>query len=114
MAISLHHAVSVQTATRQGRWNKLLGMLTGRRILIGMAAMAVALGLAFNWRWLTAIGVAPILVSTLPCVAMCALGLCMNKAGGASCHASLTEPNTNTAPAAESKSETPPSRALHG
>ncbi|RVH28084.1 hypothetical protein CN211_25985 [Sinorhizobium meliloti] len=37
------------------------------------------LGLAFNWNWLVAAGVAPPLLSVLPCLAMCALGLCMNR-----------------------------------
>lgn len=34
-------------------------------------------GLALGWDWLTAVGVAPLIVSAAPCVLMCALGLCM-------------------------------------
>jgi hypothetical protein len=41
-------------------------------------------GAAFNWGWLVAIGIAPLLIAVLPCVAMCALGLCMNKMGRSS------------------------------
>lgn len=52
-------------------------------ILIGIAVAGA--GIAFNWSWLAAIGVAPILLSLAPCAAMCALGLCMNKTGGKSC-----------------------------
>lgn len=55
-----------------------------RVLLIGGGGVLVA-GLAFNWSWLAAIGVAPLLLSVLPCVAMCALGLCMNKMSGRSC-----------------------------
>src|SRR3546814_2254480 len=33
--------------------------------------------LALNWSWLAAIGIAPIILSLLPCAGMCALGLCM-------------------------------------
>lgn len=52
---------------------------TGRTALIGLAAIAFAGGLALNWNWLVAVGVAPLLLSALPCVAMCALGLCMSR-----------------------------------
>ena len=34
-------------------------------------------GIALNWSWLVAAGIAPILLSTLPCLVMCGLGLCM-------------------------------------
>jgi len=54
-----------------------------RPTLAAGAAVAVA-GLAFNWSWLVAAGIAPVLLSLLPCVAMCALGLCMNRMMGGS------------------------------
>lgn len=41
-----------------------------------VAIFAVAMGLAFNWNWLVAAGLAPILLSTLPCLIMCAFGVC--------------------------------------
>jgi len=67
----------------------LLGLtrhdMGGGRVLLALAGLALAAGLALNWGWLTAAGIAPILVSLLPCAAMCALGLCMNKGGGKSC-----------------------------
>jgi hypothetical protein len=47
----------------------------------------IAAGLALNWSWLVAVGIAPILIAVLPCLAMCALGLCMSRAGGKSCSA---------------------------
>lgn len=59
--------------------------LSGRRGLLILAGLAVIAGLVLNWSWLVAAGIAPILISVLPCVAMCALGLCMNKASGKSC-----------------------------
>lgn len=59
--------------------------LGGRRGLIILVGLAIVTGLALNWSWLTAAGLAPILISVLPCLAMCALGLCMNRAGGKSC-----------------------------
>lgn len=59
--------------------------LGGRRGLIALAVIALASGLALNWSWLVAAGIAPLLLGVLPCVAMCALGLCMNRMGGKSC-----------------------------
>ncbi len=51
--------------------------LGGRIGLIAIAAAALGLGAYYNWAWLVAAGIAPLLLSALPCVAMCALGLCM-------------------------------------
>ena len=61
--------------------------LGGRRGLIILAAIALVSGLALNWSWLVAAGIAPLLLGVLPCVAMCALGLCMNGMAGKSCSA---------------------------
>jgi hypothetical protein len=47
------------------------------RVLLTLAAIAIVAGLAFNWSWLVAAGLAPILISTLPCLIMCAFGVCM-------------------------------------
>ena len=58
--------------------------LGSRRVLLALAATAIGAGLAFNWNWLVAAGIAPLLLGVLPCVAMCALGLCMNKMAGRS------------------------------
>jgi len=52
-----------------------------RILILGTLAIVVA-GSALNWPWLTAIGVAPALLSIAPCAVMCALGLCMR---GSSC-----------------------------
>lgn len=70
--------------------------LGSRRGLFALAGLAIAAGLAFNWSWLAAAGIAPILISVLPCVAMCALGLCMNKATGGSCKSNQAGNTTAT------------------
>lgn len=46
------------------------------------AAVTVLIIAAFNWGWLVATGIASVLLSVLPCLVMCALGLCMAKVGG--------------------------------
>jgi hypothetical protein len=51
--------------------------LGGRWGLLAVAAAAIVAGFAFNWSWLVAVGVAPLIIGVLPCAAMCALGLCM-------------------------------------
>jgi hypothetical protein len=50
-----------------------------------LATAAIGAGLALNWSWLTAVGVAPILLAFAPCAAMCALGLCMRGGSSKSC-----------------------------
>ena len=58
--------------------------------VLGVAGLAVTgAGLGLGWNWLTAIGIAPIIVSTAPCLIMCALGVCMMGRGH---KAASTEP----------------------
>lgn len=59
--------------------------LGSRGVLALLALGIVGAGLALNWSWLVAAGIAPILLALAPCAAMCALGLCMNRMGGKSC-----------------------------
>jgi hypothetical protein len=56
----------------------------GRRncVLITFAVIAVAA--AFSGSGLVAIGIPPLLLSLLPCLAMCALGLCKKSGNGES------------------------------
>lgn len=66
--------------------------LGGRRGLLILAGTALAAGLALNWSWLVAVGIAPLLLTALPCLAMCALGLCMNGMGSRSCSGTPESP----------------------
>lgn len=56
--------------------------LGGRTTLFVIAAGLIVGGIASNWGWLVAVGLAPILIAVLPCAVMCALGLCMHKMAG--------------------------------
>jgi hypothetical protein len=61
------------------------------RLVIGVAAIGViAAAAAWQWSWLAAFGVAPLLLSVAPCIAMCGLGLCMHRMGGRACASSPT------------------------
>jgi hypothetical protein len=68
--------------------------LGGRNGVIALIVLAVVIGGALNWSWLVAIGIAPLLITVLPCVAMCALGLCMNRMGGRSCSTEASSAET--------------------
>jgi hypothetical protein len=50
--------------------------LVNRWVLAIAGLAVVGSGLALGWSWLTAIGVAPLVVSTAPCLVMCAFGAC--------------------------------------
>ena len=70
--------------------DRILPLLRARRALAALGLAVVAAGLAWQWTWLTAIGVAPVLVSLAPCAAMCALGFCMAGRSGQACHTDET------------------------
>lgn len=62
-------------AGRRINWRRLL---TNRVTIIGGIILALAAGLAAgSWGWLVAAGVAPIILTILPCAVTCGLGLCV-------------------------------------
>lgn len=80
----------------QNLFSLLRERVGGKNGLIAVAILAVGGGLVLNWSWLVAAGIAPVILGILPCVAMCALGLCANKmiGGKSSCSSSETPPKT--------------------
>ena len=48
------------------------------------ALATIGLGLALNWGWFVAIGLAPLILAFAPCVVMCAVGVCA-MGGGKKC-----------------------------
>jgi hypothetical protein len=68
--------------------------LSGRRGLLVLAAIALVAGLAMNWSWLVAAGIAPILLPLAGCGAMCAAGYCMSRMTGQSCAQETTSQKT--------------------
>lgn len=57
------------------------GRLSSRNILIGAAVLGGGAALFFGWNWIVAAGLAAVLIGVLPCLVMCALGLCMHRMG---------------------------------
>lgn len=52
--------------------------LGNRWVLLAVGVLAIILGLTFGgWGWLVAAGLAPIILSTVPCLVMCGFGICM-------------------------------------
>ncbi len=47
-----------------------------------LAVAALAAGLYFGWDSLAAVGLTGVIVSLVPCLLMCAAGLCMSRMGG--------------------------------
>ena len=73
--------------------------LGGRRGVLILSAIALAAALALNWSWLVAAGIAPVILTALPCLVMCGAGLCVNKfLGRSSCAAAATAPDQTANP----------------
>ena len=79
----------------QDLWSAARHYLGSHTGIIAMAAVALGAGAYFNWGWLVAAGIAPLLLTTLPCVAMCALGLCMK--GGSKSPGDVAAPHGDAA-----------------
>jgi len=69
----------ILAASKYGLYRLRARLGTGGLVIVGAAVIGA--GLALNWSWLVAIGVAPLLLTALPCVVMCALGICMMPKG---------------------------------
>lgn len=80
------------------------GKVGSRSWLIGAAVLGIPLALYGGWDWLAATGLATILIGVAPCLAMCALGLCMGR--GKKAGPSLTDIRKTY----ETQSGEPPSR----
>jgi hypothetical protein len=68
-------------------WLKWTGHYLGGRRLLVLSIIVLLASATVSWSWLVAAGFAPILLSALPCLVMCGLGLCMNRLIGRSCGA---------------------------
>lgn len=87
------------TCCQQGTQRTFRSLLLTRRTLaIAAATVAVGAGMALNWGWLVAAGIAPLILSILPCLVMCALGACACKLLGGDAKAKAQA--DNGAPAA--------------
>jgi hypothetical protein len=44
--------------------------------ILAVGILVLTIGAAFNWSWLVAAGIAPLLLSLAACAIMCAVGVC--------------------------------------
>lgn len=80
----------------------LRSWIGNRYVLIAAGFAVVGSGMALGWGWLTAIGVAPLIVSVAPCLIMCAVGGClMCRRGPGAAAPAATIVSTDTPPVAE-------------
>lgn len=109
------HTLSQASRTQRGVFLLRNGL---RRRWGALALLLVIIGgAAWNWNGILALGIAPFILTILPCLAMCALGLCMHKLTGKTCTAgqqttSNTEAQTReasllSAPSVETSSKEP-------
>jgi hypothetical protein len=68
--------------------------LSGRRGVLVFIIIAALAGIGLSWNWLIAAGIAPLLLTALPCLVMCGSGLCMNNMLGSSCASETTQAKT--------------------
>jgi len=77
--------IKLARATSDRPWPNGMLRLSKRQAFLLAGTTVLGIGLALNWNLLTALGVAPILISLAPCAVMCALGLCMRGGGAKLC-----------------------------
>jgi hypothetical protein len=53
--------------------------ITNKWFLLAAAGVAFVAIAAMSWSWLVAAGIASVVLSVLPCLVMCGLGLCMHR-----------------------------------
>ena len=93
-SVSQSGSIAASVAKMAGDINSRLG----RRGLLLLGIAVVGAGTALNWSWFVALGVAPVILSVLPCAAMCAIGMCTMGRGDTSCSKNRDAPaNTNVA-----------------
>ncbi len=88
----------------QAARNLLISGLHHRLVLASAGIAVTGAGLALGWDWLSAVGIAPLIVTAAPCLIMCALGMCMMGRG----NQSSSNPGT-TSTAQQSGPANPPS-----
>jgi len=65
-------------------WNSFYrGLRSWRGLVIATLVLTIA-ALAAEWSWLSAIGLAPLILSVAPCAVMCAIGACAMSRGSSS------------------------------
>ena len=83
-------------AKRSVAISAIRSILSGRRKFVLLGAAALAISLLLSWNWLVAAGLASLLLTALPCVVMCAAGLCMSRMSQGSKTPAINLPDAST------------------
>ena len=79
----------------QDVWSAARYYLGSRTGIIAMAVVGLGAAGYFNWSWLVAAGLAPLILAMAPCGVMCAMGLCMR--GGSKSPGDAQAPQSDSA-----------------
>ena len=72
-------AIQFDDGTGRSRLHFARYYLGNRWVFMALGSLVLVVGAPLNWSWLVAAGIAPILLTLLPCAIMCAAGLCSMK-----------------------------------
>jgi hypothetical protein len=78
------NAKELVTKPAAGSCNPILtlgGRISQTTSLVMLVAVAIGAGLFFGWDSLAALGLTGVIVSVLPCLLMCAAGVCASRLG---------------------------------
>jgi len=82
--MTVRKATETADTPLSSQWLNLARCYLGNRwVFLALGAFVLLAGIGLNWGWLVAAGIAPILISVLPCLVMCGLGACMMCRSGA-------------------------------
>jgi hypothetical protein len=85
-----------------GGWAGTLHPWVVNRWALTLAGLTLAgSGLTLGWSWLTAIGVAPLIVAAAPCLVMCAVGACVMCRSNPGANTSSAAPTETSPPVSE-------------
>jgi len=91
--------------------NAIRSIPGSRRGLLMLGLTALGLGLVFKWNWLVVAGIAPLLLTVLPCIVMCALGMSKMSGGSAGSRPSPGDNAPEPAPTTADASDRLPERS---
>jgi hypothetical protein len=77
MTISIKDAATAEASLGRDVLKAVRYYLGNRWVILALVSLAAITAMLFGgWGWLVAAGLAPVILSALPCLVMCGLGVC--------------------------------------